>query len=501
MQPRTSSFGPFTLDHERRTLRRDGRPLSISSRGYALLELLLEAGGEPVSKQALMDRAWPGTVVEEGNLTVQISALRRELGESGEAMIITVPRVGYRLLQRAGSLRADGVKLPLIAVLPFENHGSIADDGYFADGVVEEIITALSRFRTFAVVARGSTFAQRAKTPNVSALGVDYVLEGSIRRMDKRLRVTARLSDARKGTHLWAERYEGAVADVFSFQDRITESVVGVVEPAIRKAEIQRARRKPAANLDAYDLFLRAVRLFYNPGIEGHAEAIALFERSSELDPGFAPALAYAAWVYERRHSMRLPWLGENDPETCVGLARRALEIGGDDPVIRGICGWVLYRVAKDLSALQGLRQAVEENPNNVVILTLAGSGNCLNGAVDEAYRCNLRAYELSPGAPEAYQSLQGIAAAEMMRGNYESAIDWCRKSLATFNDWFYTYITLATSYAMLDRMDEAREMIRLILEQHPKLTLKIIEDGADDEDQFAWAILPGLRKAGLPAG
>jgi TolB-like protein len=494
------TFGPFVLDRERRMLTRAGKGVPIGHRGYTLLETLFDAAGEPVSKEALMERAWPGAEIEEGNLTVQISALRRHLGSDAEAMIVTVPRVGYRLVRRAAQKILDRATLPLIVVLPFANHGSIVTDGYFADGVVDDIITALSRFHTFAVVARGSTFALRERSGgDVSALGVDYVLEGSVRRMDERLRVTAQLSDARTGTHLWAERYDGVAADIFSFQDRITESVVGVVEPTIRKTEVERARRKPAANLDAYDLFLRALPLHYNPSVEGHAEALSLLRKSAELDPRFALAPAYAAWVYERRHSMRLPGLGGNDTEHCIALARRALELSGDDPLIRGICGWVLYRVAKDLSALKGLRQAVEENPNNVLILTLAGSGNCLNGAVDEAYRCNLRAYQLSPGAPEAYQSLQGIAAAEMMRGNHESAIEWCLKSLATFNDWFYTYITLATSYAMLDRTDEAKAMVRRILEQHPNLTLKTIEDGADDQDQFAWAILPGLKKAGLP--
>ncbi len=499
MRNETRSPGRFALDRERRALVRDGKPVAVSARGYALLEILFEAAGKTVSKQALMDHAWPGAIVEEGNLTVQISALRRELSDAGETMIVTVPRVGYRLIQQSSS--ANTIGLPLIAVLPFANQGGLPDDGYFADGIVDDIIIALSRFKTFAVIARGSTFGLRDKPVDIPSLDVDYVLQGSIRRMDDRLRVTAQLSDARHGTTLWAERYEGLVADVFAFQDRITESVVGVIEPTIRKAEIEVARRKPAESLDAYESFLRGMPLFYDASTANHAEALALFRQSADLDPGFALAPAYAAWVYERRHSMRLSQLGDNDPETCVGLARRALELGGDDPLIRAICGWVLYRVAKDLSALQGLRQAVKDNPNNVVILTLAGSGNCLNGAVDEAYRCNLRAYELSPGAPEAYQSLQGIAAAEMMRGNYVSAIEWCEKSLATFNDWFYTYITLATSYAMLDRMKEAREMIRLILAQHPDLTIKLIEEGADEEDQFAWAILPGLRKAGLPPG
>jgi TolB-like protein/Tfp pilus assembly protein PilF len=503
MNSATSAFGPFVLDRERKRLTRNGQPVPVGHRGYILLETLIDAGGEPVSKQVLMERAWPGTTIEEGNLTVQISTLRRQLGEGADAIIVTVPRVGYRLVAQGERREVDRAGPPLIAVLPFANHGSTAEDGYFADGVVDDIITALSRFKTFAVVSRGSSFALRDKRADARAaaseLGVRYALEGSIRRMGERLRVTAQLLDATSGAHLWAERYEGAVADIFSFQDRMTESVVGVIEPTIRKAEIERARRKPAANLDAYDLFLRALPLVAAPGPERHEEALALLHRAAALDPGFALPPAYAAWVYEKRISLRQPPLGNSDHETCVELARIALKLGGDDPLVRAICGFVLYRVASDLSALEGLRQAVTENPNNVVILNLAGAGNRRNGAVDESYRCYARAYELSPGAPEAYQCLCGMGATEMIRGNYEAAIDWCHKSLATFNDWVFTYATLATSYVNLDRMDEAAAMVRRITQLRPDLTVKAIEDGADPKDPFAMAVIPGLRKAGLP--
>jgi TolB-like protein len=504
MQSRASAFGPFVLDRERRMLTRQGQPVPVGHRGYILLETLFDAGGEPVSKQVLMERAWPDSVIEEANLTVQISALRRQLGEGANAIIVTVPRIGYRLVAQAGRPEVDRGGPPLIAVLPFANHGSTAEDGYFVDGVVDDIITALSRFRAFAVVSRGSTFALRDRGADArtaaSELGVRYALEGSIRRMGDRLRVTAQLVDATSGAQLWAERYEGALADIFSFQDRITESVVGVIEPTIRNAEIERARRRPAASLDAYDLFLKAWPLVHAPGPDGHLEAIALLNKSSALDPGFALPRAHAAWVYEKRISMRTPPLGNNDNKTCIELARTALALGGDDPVVRAICGYVLYRVSNDLSGLKALRQAVEENPNNVVILTLAGGATgLLHGAADEAFFYYARAYELSPGAPEAYQILQGMGGCELLRGNYEAAIEWCLKSLATFNEWLFTYITLATAYAALNRIEEATAIVRRVRELSPGLTIKVIEHGAAREDAFADAVIPGLRKAGLP--
>jgi TolB-like protein/DNA-binding winged helix-turn-helix (wHTH) protein len=503
----TTAFGPFILDRERKQLTRSGQSVPLNHRGYIILEALLGAGGEPVGKQALMERAWPGTVIEESNLTVQVSTLRRQLSDDGTAMIVTVPRVGYRLVvqpsptppaafERAGP--------PLVAVLPFANHGSIVEDGYFADGVAEDIINALSRFKSFAVVSRGASFALREKgsDPRTAAaeLGIRYALEGSIRRMGDRLRLTAQLVDVATGAQLWGERYDGVAAEIFAFQDRITESVVGVVEPQIRRAEIDRARRKPAASLDAYDLFLQALQYIHLPGIEGHLPAMALLRRASELDPGFALPPAHAAWIFEKRISLRAPPIGNNDVAECIGLAREALRLGAADPLVRAICGWVLSRVGGDDSGVDALRQAVAENPNNATILMLANAGIGLTQrGSDEAFGYAARAYELSPGAPEAYQLLSSMGGTELERGNYEKAIEWSLKSLATFNDWLFTYVTLTAAYACLDRMDEAGAMLARVRELSPHLTIQSIIDGAAKRDAFAEAVIPGLRKAGLP--
>ncbi|MEO6013233.1 MAG: winged helix-turn-helix domain-containing protein [Devosia sp.] len=498
-----TTFGPFCLDRSRRQLTRGGHVIPIGHRGYLLIAALLEAGGEAVSKDVLMERVWPGTAIEEGSLTVQISALRRQLGEGAGAMIVTVPRIGYRLVRQAEISVAQKSGLPLIAVLPFAQYGDGVDDGYFVDGIADDIITALSRFKAFAVLSRSSSFALRDRGEGAVAaavtLGVRYALEGSVRRMAERLRVTAQLIDASSGTQLWAERYDGALADVFSFQDRITENVVAIIEPTIRKAEIERVRRKPAANLDAYDLFLKALPLFYAPGPEGHANAMALFHRSAALDPSFASPRAYAAWIYERRISMRHPPLGNNDRQEALDLARSALAQGGGDPLIIVICAWVLFRLAGDPTAVQAVRRALEDNPNHVLVLHLATAVLGMAGLADEAFKHNLRAYELSPSSPESYQFLQGIGAAELQRGNNEEAIGWCLKSLATFNDWLFTYITLVAAYVNLDRMDEARSALQRVRELHPTLTMRAIEDDVAQQDGFADAVIPGLRKAGLP--
>jgi TolB-like protein len=499
-----TAFGPFLLDRQRRRLTRDGHNVPVGHRGYTLLETLLDAGGEPVSKEALMERVWPGTVIEEGSLTVQVSALRRQLGDDAQAMIITVPRVGYRLVALREEPRVGRDGPPLIAVLPFANHGSGMEDGYFADGVVDDIITALSRFKSFAVLSRGSTFALRAlgdKAPAAAGeLGARYLLEGSIRRMGDKLRVTAQLSEALSGMQLWAERYDGAAGDVFAFQDSITASVAGRIEPTIRHAEIERVRRKPTQSLDAYSLFLKAMPLVNAPGMEGHPEALALLQEAAQLDPDYALARAYAAWVYEKRFSLRAPPLGDNDVENCISLARLAMKLGSNDPLICAICGYLLYRVGDEPSGLHTLRQAVAENPFNVAILQLAGmSVGVIHGAVEEGLAYSTRAYELSPGAPEAYQFLQSMACMEFMRGNVETAIDLGLKVLSTFNEWMFTFILLTASYARLDRMDEAHEMLRRLLHLNPRLTIHRLESNLATDHAFATMAMPYLRKAGLP--
>jgi TolB-like protein len=496
-----TTFGPFVLDRARKQLTRSGKPVPISHRGYVVLETLLDADGEPVSKDVLMARAWPDMVIEEGNLTVLVSTIRRQLGEDADALIVTVPRIGYRLVTQAEATPADRGGPPLIAVLPFANHGSVAEDGYFADGVVDDIITALSRFKSFGVMSRGSTFALRGRGTDARTaareFGIRYALEGSIRRMGDRLRVTAQLLDAASGASLWADRYDGALADVFAFQDQITESVVGVIEPTIRRAEIERARRKPAANVDAYDLYLKALPMVYAPGPERHAEAIELLNRAAELDPSFALPRVYAAIVYEARMSLRVPPLGNRDREACLELARSALALGGADPLVRALSAFLLFRVGKDMSALEGLRAAVRDNPNNVLILTAAADGVGVYGALEESIGYHERAYALSPGSNEAYYNLFGLGASHFSLGNYEAAIEWCLKSLATFNDLIYSYICLACSYAALDRLDDAQAMVVRVRELNPALTIKLIEDGV--QDPFAVAVIPWLRKVGFP--
>ena len=270
-------FGRFRLDLGRPELRCDGQPVRIHRHALGILCVLAEAKGEIVSKDELMARLWPGRIVEEGNLHVHVSALRKSLDEHGvgHSIVVTVPGRGYRLADLNGARSAPLAEgslpsqLPLpdkpsIAVLPFANLSGDPAQEYFADGMVEEITTALSRIRWLFVIARNSSFTYKGQAVDVKQvgreLGVRYVLEGSVRKSGTRVRITTQLIDATNGAHLWADHFDGSLEDVLDLQDQVAISVAGVIEPALRAAEIRRAVDQPRHDPTAYDLYLRALR-------------------------------------------------------------------------------------------------------------------------------------------------------------------------------------------------------------------------------------------------
>ena len=500
----TIAFGPFVLDRQRQALTRNGEPVPIGNRGYILLEALLDAAGEPVDKATLMERAWPGTIVEEGNLTVQIATLRRQLGSNADALLVTVPRVGYRFVAPAPASPREAGGPAVIAVLPFDNLSSDPEQLHFADGLVEDLITALSRFKSFAVVSRNSTFVYKGRAVDVrqvaKELGVRYVLEGSVRRTGTQLRVTAQLIDATTGAHLWAERFDGPFDAVFDFQDRITESVIGFIEPQVRKVEIERARRKRPENLDAYDHYLRALPLLL--GVDGgrYSEAVDLFERAIELDPGFAPALAYAAWAHAKRAGHGTTPPGIDDAGACVALVERALATDSHDAVVLAIAGMLVAHGKQDREAGYLLnRRALELNPNSLVVLNLAGSAYRVRGEFDDAIGCYQRALQLCPGAPDRHWSVTGIAIVHLAAGRFEDAVVWGRRALETAKAWEWPYCILAAAYAHLGRDAEAEEAVQTAMSMRPGLTLSVLVPSYRHPATTDRFFVEGLRMAGLP--
>ena len=498
------AFGPFVFDPAAGELRRDGGVVAgLGRRGLALLNALVAAKGEPLSKDDLLAAAWPRQIVEEANLSVQIAALRKTLGltDNGAQWIATVPGVGYRFLRTtppAPAAPVPGLSKPSIAVLPFESVSGDAEQGYFADGMVEDLITALSRFKGFAVAARSSSYAVVDKAQAAQTLGVRYLLEGSVRRRGAQLRVTARLLDAQEGQTLWAEQFDGEAGALFDFQDRIVDEVVGRIEPEVRRAEIERARRKRPDSLDAYDLYLRALPYFRGTDAAARAEAVRLLEGAIALDPGFATALAYGAWAYDR-HGMFGADAAVDERATtrarALELAERAIAVGHDDPQVMAIAAMVLIFIGQDWQrGLAMLDDAQRANPNNPTVLLLYGVANVMQGNLLAGRAAYLRALAISPAALDNFELLLGVALSHLVSGEYEESLDWALRSLAANPDWLAAYWMLAAAYGHLNRLEEAHDTIARLLAKAPALRLNHIRDGYEHD-----VVLEGLRKAGMP--
>ncbi|WP_132573184.1 winged helix-turn-helix domain-containing tetratricopeptide repeat protein [Rhizobium sp. BK008] len=499
------SFGPFLYDPVTGSLWRDGKSVAAGPRPAALLGLLLEAEGRVVTKADLIDRAWTGLAVEEGNLTVQIAALRKLLGArpDGTEWIVTVPRVGYRLpRQEDGGPVAS--QPPSVAVLPFVNLGGDADQDYFADGVVAEIITALARFRSFSVVSRHSAFVYKGRSVDVREvareLGVRYVLEGRIRREGAQVRINVQLVDGVTAANLWADHFEDGISDVFAFQDHITERVASIVEPAIEIAEIQRSRRDRPNSPAVYDLYLRALAAIIDESIESNAAAYALLQEALAMEPENAMLLSHAAWVLEHRITMGWPRLGTDDKAECVSLARRGLQHSAGDPRVMAHCGMALLQTGKDYEGgMAVLEAAAAANPNDLLVAACSGIAALHCGDIEHALERMHRALKLGPRDPDARFSLTGIAMAEIFRGNYEEALSFASRSLALNAHFDPTYWMLIAAHAHLGNMEQARQFLRALEKMAPDVTLEGILAGqpAKNPQRFA-PVLEGLARAGM---
>jgi TolB-like protein/class 3 adenylate cyclase len=467
----------------------------------ARLEGLAEPGG-----------IWASRVVRE-QVRDKLSIAFEDMGER-EVKNIARPVRAWRIAP-AGAVAAGGSappagpaipSKPSIAVLPFANMSGDAEQDYFADGMVEDIITALARFGQLFVIARNSSFVYKGRAVDVRQvareLGVRYLLEGSVRKAGSRVRITGQLIEAATGTHLWADRFDGALEDVFALQDRITESVVGALEPTLRRAEIERARRKPADNLDAYDLYLRALPLVQAFRPEENRAALALLTRAIELDPGYGPALGCAAWCYQQRINRGWPPIGEDDRATGVALARRALAAAGDDALVLAAGGFVVLMVGRDHEAgLDAIRRALEQNAGSALVALLAAAAAVYGGDPEEAILHAQRAMRLSPSDPIMFMPLTMAGLAHLFAGRPEQAVELTRRSANLYPDWDTTYWVMAAAYGRLGRAAEAKSAIERLLALSPGASIESLRRQLPIRDPASLAlVLDGLRRAGLPA-
>ena len=392
---------------------------------------------------------------------------------------------------------------PSIAVLPFTNMSGDPEQEYFADGLVEDIITALSRVRWFFVIARNSSFTYQGRAVDVRQisreLGVRYVLEGSIRKAGSHVRITGQLVDATTGHHVWADRFDGDMNDIFDLQDQVTESVVGAVEPSIRLEEIKQARTKPTNYITAYDLYLRALPRFYSMTCEGFADVRQLTNEALSIDPDFTLAKALGAYI--RSISVSQCWHEPDDSRVAIRMAREVITEARDDPPSLRFAGQVLAYSAKDYeTALGAIERSLYFNPNSAQGYTGSGWVNAYAArplvAIDHFHR----AMRLSPVDPEKGIALSGIGMSYLMLERFDEALTWGGNALREMPNYGSSHRVVIAALVGLNRLAEARAAAGRLMEAFPTYTLGLQKQINPWRDEvFGARYVEALRIAGVP--
>lgn len=503
MQRCAYQFGDCVFEPEQGTLFRLGVPLPISYRGIQLLEALVKQCGSVVSKADLLNAAWPGAIVEESNLTNQIAALRKHLEGSTEGeCIVTVPRVGYRFVAHVTVKDRDPVaqhkppepervSRPSLAVLPFPNLSVDVDQQYFADGLTEEIIARLSQLRWLFLAARNSSFSFRA--PDVDArkvgaeLGVRYVLVGSVKRSEDRIRVITQLCDTTTGGQIWTERLERKLSDFFSLQDEITMSVVAALEPELYAAERQRLNRQSPDNLDAWGLVMRALPLVWTwTGAEELETAHRYLKSAVALEPGYARAHCLLAWT-----EAAMVHAGHGDPKEVLLQAEeravQAVRIDPVDPWTHFAIGYVRMLKRDFRGALEGQQRALELNPSFAFAHMMLGAAYAYNGMSEEGLRHLGLASNVSPRDFNAVAVVSTTGLCCFIEENYSEAIQLEQRAVQLRPQFATAWRTLAAAAGLAGEQEVGQAAIARSLSLQPNLSLAWVE-------QFHPIVKPELR-------
>jgi len=427
----------------------------------------------------------------------------------GERSVKNIDRP-LRVYRWAGASAVAGVQAapsaqerPSIAVLPFANMSGDPDQEYFADGMVEDIITGLARIRWLTVIARNSSFAYKGKSPDIRKVGqelaVRYVVEGSVRKAGKTVRITAQLIDAETGGHLWAERFDGPLDDVFDLQDKITAGVVAAIEPSVRQAEIDRAKRKRPENLDAYDLYLRGLEKCYIFTNEGRAAGLAFLEAAIALDPGYVEAHAAAAFCLQQRYL----WGGRNaaDREASLAHAEAVARERTDDATALALAAFAMSALAgKHEAALVMVERALDRNPSSAVAHNSGALVNMMMGKPEPSRMHAERSLRLSPFDPLRHIPESTIAVAELVAGRNEAGLAHLHRALEA-NPHFTPALTiLAICLVRLGRLEEARATVGRLLGMSPDTRLSTLHERLLFSNSLGIdSIIADMRTAGLP--
>ena len=509
-------FEGCTLDLKRGSLRTENCDIEAQAEELCPTALPRRKRRPFSAKGRVIKAVWPKVIVTDKLLARCVSDVRKALGDADQRIVKTMTRRGYLFASPVTShpvhVEEEGFNAPAaalpdkpsIAVLPFKNMSGDPEQEYFADGVVEEIITALSRFRHIFVIARDSSFTYKGRSADVKKigreLGVRYVLEGSVRKAANKVRITGQLIDTSTRTHLWANRFDGSLGDIFDLQDQVTASVVGAIAPKLEQAEIERAKRKPTESLDAYDFYLRGIASLYQWTKESVSEALRLFYRAIELDPDFASAYGMAVRCYARRKADG--WTTDRVRETAEAerLARRAAEVGKDDAVALRLGGFGLAYVVGDLArGAAMIDQALVLNPNLAVAWSWSGWVRTFHGEPEVAISQLDRAMRLSPLDPHMFSMQCGTAFAHFLAGHYDETSSWAERSLGEQAAHSPALRILAASSALAGRLEDAHAAIARLRQLEPAFRISDLEDRIPLRGPHLATLAHGLRKAGLP--
>jgi TolB-like protein len=509
-------FGDYSLDTVRRQLLCGTNPVAVEPQVFDILEFLICNRDRVVSKDDLFTAVWSGRIVSESALTSRLTAVRHAVGDSGEEqrLIRTIRRKGFRFVGVVHEGQAAGKGLvtpalplpdkPSIAVLPFDNLSGDREQEYFADGIVEELITALSRMRWLFVIARNSSFAYKGRAIDVKQvgreLGVRYLLEGSVRKAGNRVRISGQLVDTAIGAHLWADRFDGALEDIFDLQDQVTASVVGTIAPRLEQAEIERTSRKPTESLDAYDYYLRGLAGVHQWTKDGNEEALGHLYRAIELDRNFASAYGMAARCYSQRKTSG--WVRDRAWEIAETerLARRAAELGKDDALALCTAGMALNFVvgdANDGAAL--IDRAIALNPNLAWAWLFGGWAKMWVGESDAAIERIIRAMRLSPTDPHSFSMYTAMAGAHFYAGRFIEAVSWGERALRERPNYIHPMLVTAASFALAGRLQDAEKTLAKVRTLDPELRVSNLGRYLNDRSKVFSKWEEGLRLAGLP--
>jgi TolB-like protein len=517
-------FSNQILDTDTRELSRENMPVSLEPQVFDLVVHLMENRDRVVSKEELIEKIWKGRHVAESTLTSRINAARKAVGDSGsaQAMIRTVARKGFRFVgavqtgargaapAEPATSRRDEASQPVvplgdrpgIAVLPFMNMSGDRAQEYFSDGISEDIIAALSKLRWFFVIARNSSFAYKGRCVHMAEmareLGVRYVVEGSVRRSGERVRISAQLNDVSTGSHLWAERYDRDIADVFAVQDEITEAIVAAIEPHLYAAESFRAQHKPPGSLDAWDLVMRALSHYWRVTRQDNTVAQALLEKAIEIDPQYGKALGLLAT--SRIFGAHMGWANMASVlADAMREAHAAVEADSEDAWAHLGLGYSYLFARRFDDAIAEFELALRLNPNFALSQAFYAVTLCYAGRYQEGDAAIRRALRLSPRDPLA-GIYSGVGAyIQFAARRYDEAIQFARESLRQRSDFVGAHRVLTAAAGMSGDRELAVIALQGLQQVQPNISLAWIArelpmKQAEDREHY----LEGLRRAGL---